>query len=628
MIYYDKEISNKIYSNEKFELLQGYLGEKEAKLSLIEFLHNNLGMTVFWLTGGGIRLFPYQEVMLRGWFDHNFNYSMVSRGGAKSFLAAVFCWLYLIFNPGTRIVLASNVFRSTRRIIASIERMVNHRDASLLRACFELEAGKVKTQRRNDEWMLPLNDGFIKALPLNEKLRGERADILITDEFLQIPEDIYKSVLMPFLTAKSNITEALKNKEIEDALIETGQITEEERDIVTSDKKIIALTSAPYDFEFAAKLYYEWIEKITKPELNGKSGRSYFVTRLSYKALPKELVEKEIIEEAANGGEETAAFQREFMAWPASTSDGYFNIKKLNEHTVKNGDIPCVQIRGNPNSKYIVSVDPNFSSSSSSDMFGIQTWLLNEDSKSITLVNNYGKPGGNLNDHLEYFYYILKNFNVVFVIADLAGEGEGNNFVSTANTSNLFMKNNLKLDFIKGDLDKEGLEYTEELKIAKNSYNLSNKRIVYRQVYGSEWIRRGNEHLQAQIEYGKIKFASPLQSVSSQFEKVINEECPIKYKDNKTQKELGIGDFIDLQDSLINETKKQIGLIEVRASAGGALQFDLPQHLKRSKSADRSRRDLYSCSLMATWGAKLYFDMLNFEPPKINNYNFSPILLR
>src|ERR1017187_3765151 len=92
---------NEKYLNE----LKGTLSEKEAKITLAKFLRHNLGFTVEFLTG--VKLFPYQELILRTWFKRNYNLGVWARGGGKSWLVAVFCVLYSIFNPGTRFVLVA-----------------------------------------------------------------------------------------------------------------------------------------------------------------------------------------------------------------------------------------------------------------------------------------------------------------------------------------------------------------------------------------------------------------------------------------------------------------------------------------------------------------------------------------
>ncbi len=615
MIVFDKETNEKFYNSKQFDDLEGYITEDVAKVTLAQFLYNNLGITCELLLG--IKLFPYQEIILREWFDHNFSYFVCSRGGAKSYLSAVFCCLYPIFFPDTRIVLTANAFRSTRRTILQIERFLNGKGAALLRQCFTARTGRIEFVRRSDEMLMEINGGSIIALPLNEKIRGTRGDILFCDEFLMINEELYKSVLLPFLTAKNDIQEKMRRKEEQD-LLDLPTLSEEERSVLESDKKIIALTSASYDFEFAYKMFSNWVGKIEKKE---PTARKYFVVRMGYQALPEELVEKEIIEEAKTGGTESASFQREFMAIFASTSDGYFNIKKLHDNTIPNGEMPCVQLKGNKDSKYILSIDPAMSSSKSSDFFAMGVYLLNQDERNLTLVHSYGKAGEDLKNHIRYLYYLLSHFNVVFVVADLGGANF--NFIETCNESGFFLERGMKLNFIDGQLDAEN--YLEELKLAKNSYNQTIKRICYRQIFTSEWLRKSNEYLQAQIDRNKVKFASNLYNNDKMLPLALAEEYPSLF-DDKGAQEKQILELVAEQDYFIEETKKQLALIECKVTPLGTMQFDLPQHMRRSKRPDRARKDNYSCLLMACWGAKLYWDILYTEAKQVV-HQFEPRLI-
>lgn len=604
MIIFDNDTQDKLYTSEQFEKLEGYIPEDVAKATLGQFLYNNLGLTSELLLG--IRLFPFQEMILRGWFEHNFNMFVASRGGSKSYLSAIFCCLYPVFYPGTRIVLTANAFRSTRRTIQQVEKFLNGKKADLIRQCFLAKTGHLEFQRRSDEHMMEINEGSIIALPLNEKLRGTRGDILFCDEFLMLSEELYRNVLLPFLTAKSNIQEVMERQ---DEIDKYGEISTEERELLEANKKVIALTSASYDFEFAHRVYQNWVKKI---EDKGPTSRKYFVARMSYESLPEELIEKEIVEEAKMGGAESASFQREFMAIFASTSDGYFNIKKLHDNTVEAGDLPCVQLKGNKDSKYIIAVDPSTSGSKAGDFFAMGVYLINTDDRSLTLVHSFGRAGEDLKNIIKYLYYLIVSFNVVFIIADLGGANF--NFFETCNESAFFLERGMRLGYVDGNMDSP--DYLEQIRLAKNSYNLSNHKIAYRQIFTAEWLRKSNEYLQAQIDRNKVKFASPLAGHELMLTKALKDNYPILFE-NAGDQEKQILDMVALQDDFIEETKKQLALIECKVTPLGTMQFDLPQHMRRSRNPNRARRDNYTCYLMATWGAKVYWDIMFTEAKKV-----------
>ena len=81
--------------NSELKQLEGELEDKEARITLAKFLRNNLTMTTHWLTG--IKLAPFQEIMLKGFLNRNFSMCVWGRGCGKTFIASVFCFLQCIF---------------------------------------------------------------------------------------------------------------------------------------------------------------------------------------------------------------------------------------------------------------------------------------------------------------------------------------------------------------------------------------------------------------------------------------------------------------------------------------------------------------------------------------------------
>ena len=60
-----KYVSNDLYNvNQEMLKLEGYLEDREARISLAKFLRANLGLTVELISG--IKLAPFQEVTLQG----------------------------------------------------------------------------------------------------------------------------------------------------------------------------------------------------------------------------------------------------------------------------------------------------------------------------------------------------------------------------------------------------------------------------------------------------------------------------------------------------------------------------------------------------------------------------------
>ena len=606
---YIKEIKD---VNTELAELKGFLNDKEAKITLAKFLRANIGFSTELISG--VKLAAYQEIHIKALLNRNFNLCVFGRGCGKSFIAAVFCFLQCVFEPNTKILIAGPTFRTARFIFNNLEKIVNSKGAELLAQCFGAKT------RRNDQFEWEINGGSIVAIPLNgEKIRGFRANVLVLDEFLLLPEEIVKNVLMPFLVAPQNIKERMEIRELEDKLISEGIIEEKDRMVFENTSKMIALSSASYTFENLYKTYNDWCEKINSPD---KTEATYFVSQISYEALPEEMIDKTIIEEAQAGGSSHSGFLREYCAQFTDGSDSYFNAKKMEECTLKIGEEPHTLMMGNPDKKYILGIDPNMSDSPNADYFAMAVMEYDEDKKQGILVHTYAGLG-NLKNHVNYFYYILTNFNIVFMILDNAG---ADTFLSAANESSLFKSKNIEIKTFDFNTELEGQDYESELKKARNQYNLENKKIAFNQVFTTNFIRKANEHLQACIDYKKIWFASRTGADDEAFSQAINLNIPLALMKTEDKKDWTLLDFIENQDDFIYQTKKQCVLVEHSATSRGTQSFDLPQHLKRSASANKARKDNYSALMLANWAVKSYNDIMT--APKEEEFNtFSPVIV-
>tara|TARA_Y100000593_G_C4311526_1_gene338622 strand:+ start:88 stop:1914 length:1827 start_codon:yes stop_codon:yes gene_type:complete len=580
--------------NKKMMEIEGFMSEREAKITLAKFLHANIGFTTELVSG--IKLAPFQEITLRGMMNRNFSMCVWGRGCGKTFIASVFCFLQCIFNPGTKILVAGPTFRTARFIFSNLEKLVESKGAELLAQCF---GAKVK---RNDQFEWSINEGTITAIPLNgEKIRGFRANVLLLDEYLLLPEDLINTVLMPFLVAPQNMKERIEIREMEDKLISSGHMKEEDRMVFDNDSKMIALSSASYTFENLYKTYKDWGNHIYDEQ---QSDSSYFISQMGYEALPEHMIDQTVIEAAQDGGTSNASFQREYSAMFTDGSDSYFSAIKMHGCTIPDGEEPTTLIKGNKDKKYIVGIDPNMSDSPSADYFAMSIVEVDEDKEVATLVHNYAGLG-NLNKHVEYLYYILEHFVPDMICIDNAG---ADMFLEAANNSKLFLDNKVNLKSIEFNSEKEGTDYIKEIRDFKREYNKETNKIVFNQVFSSNWIRKANELLQANIDYKKIWFASRTSANGSEFNK------QTMYKINLKQiNEENLGEFIETQDNLVYQVKKQCALVEVKTTARGTQTFDLPQHLKRNTSANRARKDNYTGLLLANWATKCYFDMKNYK---------------
>ncbi len=616
------QIPSKIENvNAKFRKLEGDLEEQEARATLAEFLYHNLKLTTYILTG--MRLAPYQVIMIKSWFLRNFSLNVWGRGCSKSTLAGIFAVLYCIFNPEAHVLIVSSNFRSSRRILEGIEKLSKHPKGRLLRQIFDGDMS-----RRNDvfSWKLT-NQSSITCVPLSngDGLRGLRANVLIVDEALLVSKQIITTILMPFLVASSGIGDKLRYREIEDIKVAKGLMEEKDRKIFSSTAKLILLSSASFKFEYLYEVYEDYLKKIqgtlNEEELERQKRRqaenqeipgSYVVTQLSYRVVPTDLLDQAILKEATGGTTSEQTILREYEAQFVDGSEGYFSPKKMELCTIPDGMEPTTETFGEAGEEYILAIDPSNSSSESGDHFAMSVVkIIPEENGTYKglLVHSYAMAGADFKDNALYYMYILKSFNIVYIICDTT-QGDSFDFINAANESQLFKENRMEYLPIDAEFGKE--DQNKVLEQIQKSYNREGKRIVQKQSFNSNFLRSANEYLQYAIDYRKILFASRASAMKDKAKSMSSEKLAqllSSHKEFKGEKEgNSIYEFVEYQDDLIKLTKKECALVEVKSSAMGLQSFDLPQSMKRSTSPTRSRKDNYSSLMMANWALRLYCD--------------------
>ncbi len=609
---YSSDINHEILAK------KGFLEEREAKLLLYKFLRANITFTVDMLSG--IKLFPFQHMAIKAMMESDYFMGVWSRGMSKSFTTGIFAFLDAITNQGVEIGIISKSFRQSKMIFKKIEDILAKPEAAMLAQCV------TRKSKANDQWTLEIGAAKIHALPLGdgEKPRGFRFHRIIIDEFLLMPERIYNEVIVPFLSVVENPTDREDLYSLETQMIEEGKMKEEDRH-VWPNNKLIMLSSASYKFEYMYKLY-EKFESLINGEIveNGTAHRT--IMHFSYDCAPKQLYDQNLINQA-RASMSQSQFDREFGAIFTDDSSGYFKISKMASCTVPDGQSPCVEVAGEPSDKYLISFDPSWAESESSDDFAMQVFKLNDESRTSTLIHNYAMSGTRLKDHIFYFYYLLNNFNVVSIVGDYNG---GVQFLNACNESSHFKQHNMKIDTIGSDLD--NLEnYQQGLRDAKLEYNLEKKKICILRKPTSQWIRIANELLQANFDHKRIHFGA--RAVNDDYQKQRNKKIPIDklnflrtLEDEKQSSAAKMIDFVEYQVDLMDKTKAECALIQIKTTATGTQTFDLPDNLKRQTGPEKARKDSYSALVLGSWMTKIYYDMINVETEDVQA-TFTPMFV-
>ena len=121
-----------------------------------------------------------------------------SRGIGKSFLSAVFCVIRCILYPGTKICIASGTRGQSINVLEKI--MLELKPVSPELAA-EIDEKQTKINGTNAQIVFK-NSSYIKVVTASDSARGNRANLLLLDEFRMIAKDVIDTILRKFLTQK------------------------------------------------------------------------------------------------------------------------------------------------------------------------------------------------------------------------------------------------------------------------------------------------------------------------------------------------------------------------------------------------------------------------------------------
>lgn len=142
----------------------------------------------------GVKLYPFQMILMYFMNINTYFMLVASRGLSKSWMIALYCIARCILYPNTKVVVASGVKKQARLIITEKimkDFMVNYPN-------IEREIESIKSSA-NETVVYFYNGSTIEAVTSNDNSRGYRGNVLILEEFRMIAKDILDSVLIPFL---------------------------------------------------------------------------------------------------------------------------------------------------------------------------------------------------------------------------------------------------------------------------------------------------------------------------------------------------------------------------------------------------------------------------------------------
>lgn len=141
-----------------------------------------------------IKLKLFQKILIFMMNISNFFCYIAARGQGKTFLLAVFCCVRCILFPGTKVIIASGTRGQSLNILEKIKIELFPRSPLLQNEVEELKLSA------SNAYVLFKNGSSIKVVTASDSARGNRATILLCDEFRMIDKETVGTVLRKFLT--------------------------------------------------------------------------------------------------------------------------------------------------------------------------------------------------------------------------------------------------------------------------------------------------------------------------------------------------------------------------------------------------------------------------------------------
>lgn len=365
-----------------------------------------------------LELREFQKILLTA-FNENYNSVYIAaRGQGKTFLLAVFCCYRSILYPGTKICIAAGARTQAINVIEKISNELIPKSRLLeneIRTCSTgvMNAGVVFK-----------NGSTIKVVTARDSARGNRANILLIDEFRMVDKDIIDTILKRFLTAPRM----------------PGYMSKPEYKHLEERNKEIYLSSAFFKSHWS----YNKVRDFVKAML---SGRKYFACGFPYQlSIAERLLSKDAVEDEMSeaGFSETKWSMEMECRWFGDTDGTFFDFDSIaknrkikypllpNEMAAKLNNSKKVTIPPKqPGEKRIISCDLALMISSRRDQNDASATFVNQliPTKANKYMSNFvyteSSEGQHTQDQALRIRRLYEEYDADYIIIDAKGVGFG-----------------------------------------------------------------------------------------------------------------------------------------------------------------------------------------------------------
>ena len=573
----------------------------------------------------GIDIFPFQHIILKELWKRPFPMIIAGRGAGKSYILALYSMLRLLFTQGCKIAIIGKVFRQSKVIFEYMEGLwvngVIYRDIC--------GVGKGRNNRDQgprrdiDRCEMIVGESVAMALPLGtgEKIRGQRANYTVCDEFASIREDIYQNVVRGFSSVASNPSEKVHRQAKIRLMKQLGVWTDadeaQESKILRSNQNIVAGT-AYYSFNHFYKTWANYkriiesngekkaLEEIFQGDIpTGFDWRDYSIIRLPVEILPVGFMDAKQITSARINSTK-ANYLIEYGATFATDSDGFFKRSLIESCIVGKAESPIsladgeilfhASLLGDASVQHVMAIDP----ASERDNFAIIVLALHADHRRIVYcwTTNRSAFKQKMNKGIakekDFYSYCCRKIrdltkafpNMVRISLDSQGGGvaieEGLQDPNRINEAESPIYRVIEPNKSKDTDDKRGEHILQMVNFADGN-----------------WVLEANHGLRKDMEDKVLLFPffDPISITLAEEEDIA-----------AGRKE----DLINLYDTLedcvmdIEELKDELASIVHTQTIAGRDRWDTPESRDVDGKKNRVRKDRYSALLMANMVGRMF----------------------
>ena len=554
-----------------------------------------------------IELLPFQSLLLYELWNRKFPMVIGSRGMGKSFILSVYPLLRALFMPRRKIVVVGAAFRQSKVLFEYMDTI--WKNAPILRDLCGSNSGP---RRDVDRCVMHIGDSTITCLPLGDgsKIRGQRANDIIADEFASIPRDIFENVVAGFAAVAASPSEKVKSKAKAKRAKELGVDFKIEQSLITEKSNQIILSgTAYYDFNHFADYWKRYRNIInsrgnkTKLEevFSGEVPEDFDWTEYSIVRMPVDTLPDGFMDDGqvsrAKATVHSGIYNMEYGACFTTDSQGFFKRSLLESCTTSptkpiilpSGEVSFESLlKGAPDKKYVFGVDP----ASEVDNFSIVVLEVNADHRRVVHCwttnrqQHKDKLRSKMVDEDDFYSYCAKKIRQlmrVFPCLEIALDAQGGGIavMEALHDKDKIPEGEVAIwpvieEKAKDTDDHSGLHILKLCQFAR-----------------ADWLAEANHGLRKDFEDKVLLFPffdSASIGLSIEHDKVSGRK------------------YDTLEDCVmeIEELKDELSMIIMTQTTTGRERWDTPEVKVAAGRKNRLRKDRYSSLIMANMSARSF----------------------